>query len=263
MEKLGFYVIMLPFKGNMFEELSNAVTFETVGKGRKGNHLVRVSKSEIPIVRTTTKYSIPAHDFSSSHKRVLNSLESVININYPNISSLSFNNALIEVYDETYTKMKYHCDQCLDLESNSYIALFSCYEQPENITKHVLRKLKIKNKTSGEEFEFLLENNSVILFSLETNEKFQHKIVLEQVSGKREEQTPNKWLGITFRQSKTKIHFKEGKPCFSNGKELKLANEQEAKTFYILRGEENRSLGFTYPTIEYTLSIGDILKPKE
>lgn len=262
MEKLGFYILTLPFQNNMFEELSNEVIFEDVGKGRKGNHLVRVCNSEIPIVRTTTKYDIPAHNFSPTHIHVLNSIESVVSVSNFSIPPLSINNALIEVYDETYTKMKYHSDQCLDLEPNSYIALFSCYENPDEVTKQTLRKLKIKSKTSGEKFEFILENNSVVLFSLEANEKFQHKIVLEQVSGKREENITNKWLGITFRQSKTKIHFKDSRPFFSNGKELKLANELEAKAFYTLRGEENRSLSFIYPNIDYTLSIGDMLQPK-
>ena len=262
MKNLHFYKFKLPLENNLFDELSNSVDLEDVGKGRKGNHLVNLSEKGIPIVRTTTKYNKPAHNFSTIHNRVIDGINDVVkNNNETPFPSLSFNNALIEIYDSSYFKMKYHSDQCLDLATDSYIALFSCYERPDDLTENALRKLKVKSKTTDEEFEFSLENNSVILFSLATNTKFMHKIVLES-SNKQRLDSDNKWLGITFRKSKTFIHFKDDLPYFPNGEPLKLADEIQQKEFYKLRGQENKSIDFLYPTITYTLSISDTMIPK-
>jgi hypothetical protein len=60
MNNSGFYKITLPFENNLFDELSHSFHFEDVAKGRIGNHLVNVSAEGIPIVRTTTMYTIPA-----------------------------------------------------------------------------------------------------------------------------------------------------------------------------------------------------------
>ena len=72
----------------------------------------------------------------------------------------------------------------------------------------------------------------------------------------------NKWLGITFRKSKTFIQFQNNLPYFANGKPLKLADEVQQREFYKLRGQENKSLDFDYPSIAYTLSKSDTLLPK-
>ena len=72
----------------------------------------------------------------------------------------------------------------------------------------------------------------------------------------------NRWLGITFRKSKTYIHFKDNAPFFPNGERLNLANDDQSKEFYKLRGQENKSMDFTYQDLFYTLSIGDTLMPK-
>ena len=119
--------------------------------------------------------------------------------------------------------------------------------------------MKIQNKTTEEEFEFILENNTVIVFSLPTNTAFSHKIVLETS----QPDADNEWLGITFRQSKTFIHFRENLPYFVDGTPLKMADETESKAFYKLRGQENNSLDFIYPPLAYTLSEGDMLLPKD
>ena len=50
---------------------------------------------------------------------------------------------MIEIYDSKYCKMGFHTDQSLDLQENSYIGIFSCYNDP---TTKDLRKLKVKNK---------------------------------------------------------------------------------------------------------------------
>jgi len=262
MEKIGFHQFKLPLTGNLFTELSNAIDFEQVTQGRIGNHLVDMSEEGVPIVRTTTKYDIPAHNFDSLHHHITASIQEMVEGQaHIQLPDKPFNNALIEVYGQEYFKMGYHSDQCLDLERDSYIALFSCYERPEVLTKHHTRKLKIRSKTSQQEFDLLLENNSVVLFSLATNTQFQHKIVLEPAKGPKPP-IDNKWLGITFRKSKTWIRFKDNLPYLPNGEVLQLADETQRKEFYKLRGQENKSLNFEYPLLPYTISVADTLVPR-
>ena len=158
--------------------------------------------------------------------------------------------------------MNYHSDQCLDLDSNSYIGLFSCYENPNQLTEKNLRKLIVKDKVSNDEFEISLTHNSVVLFSLETNTKFLHKIILEALPNPKSLTMDNKWLGITFRKSKTFIQFKDNIPYFPNGELFELANDEQQSEFYKLRGQENYNLNFVYPKLTYTLSMGDTLIPK-
>jgi len=260
---LGFYKWILPLQKNLFNKLSSSVDFEDLGKGRKGNHLVKMEDESIPLVRTTSKYDTPANRFSDSHNSIANSITNIAK-NEIDLQDafLSFNNALIEIYDKNYFKMKYHSDQALDLDSDSYVALFSCYERPEEVLPPFLRKLKVKDKVTNETHEFSLENNSVILFSLSTNSKYQHKIVLDASSNKKDLLADNKWLGITFRKSKTFIQFKNNLPYFKNGAALKLADENQQREFYKLRGQENKSMDFNYPQIGYTLSKSDTLIPK-
>lgn len=259
-EKHGFYKFILPFGPDLFTELSGSADFEDVAKGRKGNHLVDMREGRAPLVRTTTKYNIPANCFSGMHHQIVESIKNEANGSVA--MPIDFNNALIEIYDHTYTKMKFHSDQSIDLAGDSFIALFSCYEQSDALPLSAIRKLKVKSKTSGEAFEFLLENNSVVLFSLETNTRYQHKIVLEPVKGAKPAEPGNRWLGITFRQSKTYIQFEEGQPRFSDGTILHLADEEQGKEFYRLRGMENESVDFVYPEMVYTLSPGDLLMPE-
>lgn len=263
MNNLGFYKFNLPLEVNLFGELLDANDFENVSKGRIGNHLVHVSDDGIPIVRTTTKYNIPAHNFSSIHHQIIEHINSVIqDSNLDILPPLHFNNALVEVYDAQYTKMKYHSDQSLDLDADSHIGLFSCYERPEELSQQNLRKLKIKDKVTNEEFEIPLEQNSIVLFSLSQNKKFHHKIVLEPIKGQKAAKLDNRWLGLTFRKSKTFIHFKNDLSYFPNGTLLNLADEEQQRTFYKLRSEENKNMNFSYPDITYTLSLGDTLIPK-
>ncbi len=262
-KKLGFYKWTLPLQMDLFKELSATVDFEDLGKGRKGNHLAQVENGNVPLVRTTSKYDKPAHRFSKIHDLIIDAVLNVVKgeVDLQHVP-ISFNNALIEIYEKSYSKMKYHSDQALDLEKDSYVALFSCYERAEEIAAPLLRRLRIKDKVTNEEQEFLLENNSVILFSLSTNLKYQHKIVLDTSSNKRDSLEDNRWLGITFRKSKTLVQFKNNLPYFENGEELRLANEDQQREFYKLRGEENKSLDFKYPWIAYTLSKSDTMIPK-
>lgn len=259
----GFYQLKLPLANDFFPELSSSIDFEEVGKGRLGNHLVKTGDAGIPLVRTTSKYDKPAHQFSDTHDLIANSIISAAkNIAELQNASIAFNNALIEIYNKDYFKMGYHSDQVLDLAGDSYVALFSCYERPTEVSPPFLRRLKVKNKITNEIHEFLLANNSVILFPLSTNSKYHHKIVLDASTNQKDLLPDNRWLGITFRQSKTFIHFQNNLPYFANGDALKLANEDQQREFYSLRSKENKSLDFDYPSITYTLSNSDILLPK-
>jgi hypothetical protein len=70
----------------------------------------------------------------------------------------------------------------------------------------------------------------------------------------------DKWLGITFRLSKTYIEFvNEISYFYKTDKKLKLANEEETKEFYKMRQTENKSINFEYPEINYTISESDLL----
>lgn len=260
----GFYKITLPLEKNLFGELSNSVSFEDVAKGRIGNHLVDISQKGIPIVRTTTLYNIPAHNFSAIHHKIVETVNETIKSDGTHqLPWLDFNNALIEVYDCNYATMKYHSDQCMDLEADSYIGLFTCYENPDKLTEKNLRKLKLKDKTTNEEFDITLTHNSIVLFSLSANTKFLHKIILESMPSLKKSESDNKWLGITFRKSKTFINFNDGSPRFASGEILELANDDQKAAFFKLRGEENTVTDFVYPKLSYTLSVGDTLAPKE
>lgn len=263
MNSSGFYKITLDLETNLFNELLGVTDFEPVVKGRIGNHLVNVGDNGIPIVRTTTKYNIPAHNFSAIHHMLVGRINDTIRENdLAGVPAQDFNNALIEVYDASYYKMNYHSDQNLDLDNDSYIGLFSCYERPDELTEQHIRKLKIKDKESDEEFEYSLTHNSVMLFSLATNTKFLHKIVLDAAPDPKQLVADNKWLGITFRRSKTYIQFENNLPHFSNGELLTLANKEQETEFYKLRGEENRNLNFVYPDLTYTVNAADIMRPK-
>jgi hypothetical protein len=263
MNDFGFYKITLPFERNLFNELSNSTEFEPTAKGRIGNHLVREEENRIPIVRTTSKYGIPAQNFCPIHDLVVKSInDTILENSMDNIPTQHFNNALIEVYDSIYSKMNYHSDQSLDLEDNSFIGVFSCYEQPDKLLEQNLRKLKIKNKVTDEEFEITLTHNSVILFSLTTNTNFFHKIVLDSPQNLKLPTPNNKWLGVTFRKSKTYVKIEDNLCYFCSGELLELANEKQEREFYQLRGQENRTVNFVYPNLAYTLSLGDMMKPK-
>lgn len=150
--------------------------------------------------------------------------------------------------------MGFHSDQALDLEDNSYIAIYSCYENTQNIKP---RKLIIKNKITNELSEINMDHNSVILFDLETNKKHLHKIIADASDEN------NKWLGITFRLSKTYIQYIDNIPFFYNTNHvLKLANDEEMKRFYKMRSDENKSINYQYPEIHFTVSSSDILNQK-
>ncbi len=247
-------------EGNLFEELLASVRFEDVGKGRQGAVLIKIDEtSSIPIVRTTTRYSTPAQHFQSVHDRLAQQIQTSASL------SIGFNNALIENYTNIYRTMGSHSDQALDLADESFIAIFSCYKHPE--LANPPRKLVVELKESGSDspkgtlrdrIEIPLTHNSVVLFDLDTNRRFKHKIVLDTAT-----QTPeNQWLGITFRSSKTFVRFCDRYPYFLDDASLTLANDEQRREFYHLRHRENNETDFTYPRITYTVSESDMMPPE-
>jgi hypothetical protein len=134
---------------------------------------------------------------------------------------------------------------------DSYICLFSCYNHSPNPSD--IRKLQIKEKNTKKNSERILDQNSIVIFSTSINRKYLHKIVLES------NKSDNKWLGITFRLSKTFVHFNNKLPLLSSGKMLVLANDDLRKQFLKYRKLENLQVDFIYPEIDYTISKSDLL----
>lgn len=227
-----FFKYVLSKKYN-YLDLIDGIIFEDMIKGRRGSILVN-DINNIPIVRSTTKYKNKVQKLIANHFELIKSIKKETKI-----EDLEFNNAMIELYTEEYSTMGFHSDQSLDLKEGSYICLFSCYNDIEN-----LRTLRIKNKLTHEINDIILENNSIVIFSLDTNSKYLHKIILENNKEK------SNWLGITFRLSKT----------FSKEIKLKLADEKETKEFYKMRSNENLMTYFKYPLIDYTISPSDLFE---
>jgi hypothetical protein len=242
----------LDIETNLFDELLTSTEFDDVIKGRQGAVLVDYKNEIAPIVRTTTSYNNSAQRFLPIHYDIISKIKE----KFKDVKDLYLNNALIEVYESIYYKMGFHTDQSLDLKKDSYICLFSCYEN-ETIPKDV-RKLQIKNKTTKEVSEVSLDHNSVVLFSTSTNQEHVHKIVLDQNS-----KSTNRWLGITFRLSDTFIKFNEGVPyIYPSDKVLRMATTNDKKEFYKHKSSENSNSEYEYPKLEYTISESDIMPVK-
>ncbi|MEV8454626.1 alpha-ketoglutarate-dependent dioxygenase AlkB [Streptomyces sp. NPDC052095] len=240
----------LPAEENPFAELSASALLEDVGKGRRGATLTRVDEAGgVPLVRTTTRYAGPAQRFRAVHERLARRIQDRAGI------PVGFNNALIETYTNAYATMGAHSDQALDLADGSFIAVFSCYRHPEAGPP---RKLLVEAKEpGGEEFGLPLAHNSVVTFSVESNRRLKHRIVLESPG----RAADNEWLGITFRTSKTLLRFSDGQPHLPNGPRLTVADEEQAREFYRLRRRENHEPDFAYPPLTYTVSGSDLRPP--
>mmetsp|Transcript_46092 Transcript_46092/g.133568 ORF Transcript_46092/g.133568 Transcript_46092/m.133568 type:complete len:722 (-) Transcript_46092:66-2231(-) len=238
-------------EGNVFEELLKSVKFEDVGKGRQGTVLIKPDETRgAPIVRTTTKYCAAAQCFQPVHVQLAQQIQQRASL------PVAFNNALIESYTNAYATMGFHSDQDLDLEGGSSIAVFSCYRHPEMSPP---RKLIVESKEpGGGTFEIPLTHNSVVVFSLETNRRFRHKIVLDTAAHPAE----NQWLGVTFRTSKTFVQLRGGLACFEDGAPLTLADDDQRREFYALRSSENKGTDFVYPRLTYTVSESDMMPPE-
>ncbi len=240
----------LPADGDLFTELAGSVSWEDLGKGRRGAVLTRVDESGgVPLVRTTTRYGGPAQRFRPVHEQLAQRIQQYAA--FP----LAFDNALIETYTNAYATMGAHSDQALDLADDSYIAVFSCYRFPEAVPS---RKLIVEPKQpGGDKVEIPLAHHTVVTFSVDANRHLKHRIVLETSA-----RTPEDlWLGVTFRTSKTTIRYRDGHAHLPDGTRLLLADEDQQREFYRLRRRENRETDFTYPRLGYTVSESDLLAP--
>ena len=158
-----FYKITLPCNTHLFADLQAHTQFDTITKGRLGNTLIKKSSAGIPLVRTTSQYQHPALAFTPCHQKIVEHINAALEQHA--LPHTDFNNALAEVYDASYSTMKFHSDQCLDIKTPSCIALFSCYENPDLLTDKQVRTLRVKHKNSDEQFDIPLTHNSVVLFS--------------------------------------------------------------------------------------------------
>ena len=226
-----------------FDELVGSVRFDDVTKGRRGAVLVKADERGVPIVRTTTAYGAPAQPFRTVHDRLAEEIRERAGLAHP------LNNALVEHYTHAYATMKRHSDQALDLAEASSIAVYSCYRDPGRPS----RRLIVKPKGPGDAFEVPLDHGCAITFSLDTNRRFSHAIVL------RANAPDNDWLGITFRTSKTRVRFVDGAPTLADGTRLVLASEKQRRELFQLRRRENDETDFAYPPIAYTISESDLL----
>lgn len=251
----AFQVFTLPVADNLFAELQAGVPFEAVGKGRQGAVLVRPTPNgEVPIVRTTTAYRNPAQLFQAVHLQLAAQIQAWLEQKFG--LTQRFNNALIECYSNAYTRMGSHSDQALDLAEGSLIALFSCYQYPERALPP--RKLIVEAKAEGGgSFEIPLTPNSVVVFSVDSNRRFKHRIELQKTPS-----TPdNQWLGLTLRTSKTFVHFSAEQACLPDGSPLTLATDEQRQAFLQMRRRENQESDFCYPLLGFTLSESDRLPP--
>lgn len=231
---------------NIFDTLFQSVDFEVITDGRWGANIVDTKDGLVPIVRTTSNYNNPNQNFRSVHYDLVDKIKNTVNI-----PGIQFNNAMVELYDFRYIRMGFHTDQSLDLDNNSYICIFSCYDNPSS-----LRTLQIQDKVTRKLSEISLDDGSLVIFSVETNKTHVHKIIGENNS-------TNQWLGITFRLSKTFIMFNNEIPYFyPNSQQLRIANDDEKRELMRYKGIENREISYTYPQIDFTISCGDMIQLK-
>lgn len=252
----------LPAEADLYAELSASVRWEDVGKGRQGAVLAKVDDSGgVPLVRTTTQYALPAQRFRAVHERLAQQIQERAEL------SVAFNNALIECYTNAYTKMGSHSDQALDLADESFIAVYSGYRDPAaGPPRKLIFEAKGPDGPDGpdgsdgeglERLEIPLGHNSVVVFSVAANRRLRHKIVLDAPA-----QAPdNRWLGVTFRTSKTLVRFCDADAYLSQGARLLPADDEQRREFYRLRRRENNETDFTYPWLTYTVSDSDLMPP--
>lgn len=234
----GFRAWRLP-AADAFATLLASARLEDLGTGRRGAVLVDVAADgAVPLVRTTTAYRTAAQPFREAHAALARAIRD------GGALPLPFNNALIEHYTPAYASMKRHSDQALDLAEGSVIAVYSCYRDPARPS----RRLVVTPKPAGVAFDIPLLHGGVVVFSLETNRRFTHKIA------PCERAPDNDWLGVTFRTARTFVRFAGGEPRLASGARLTLAGEDERRAFFQLRRRENAERDFAYPAIDYTIS---------
>jgi hypothetical protein len=242
---------MIDLGPKTFEVLAQPEHLTQAARGRRGGLLVHVENEEVPLLRSSSAFDSPCL-FSECHYQLMQRIREVE-------AAALFNNAMIEMYDANYTTMGFHTDCGLDLAPGTFIALFSCYNDPDAVDNY--RTLHIRNKTTNEETKLTLHHNSVVLWSVEANKQHVHSIILEAAA-------PSKkvaWLGLTLRCSKTFVRFDEDRVprLIASNKVLHLASVQEKHALFRQKGAENRLVEFDYNDgIDFTVSPGDLVCPR-
>jgi len=283
-----FHQQALSFRENLYAALAHASHFSNAYVGRKGGILVQCDAHDnVPIVRTTTEYPAGPLAFSNLHLTIVEEIRKALHAPH-----LEFNNAMIEMYNQQYRKMKFHSDQALDLVDGSLICVYSCYKNPA--TTKYKRILIVKHKQTNQVTRYSMDHNSIIVFSTKANQEHVHRIVLETDPSSRprprsqgQDQDDDgadevggdnsEWIGITFRLSKTYITVdraqeqeqKQDTPFIAarfrdSGQVLRLTTEDvEKKEFRKLKGNENMQVAFVYPELDYTLSASDLMPARK
>eukprot|EP00730_Choanoeca_flexa_P011543 TRINITY_DN27045_c0_g1_i1.p1 TRINITY_DN27045_c0_g1~~TRINITY_DN27045_c0_g1_i1.p1 ORF type:complete len:298 (+),score=40.49 TRINITY_DN27045_c0_g1_i1:22-915(+) len=197
----GFRRVSLATAPATFDELYTATkAWEDICPGRQGAILVAPLQLEdhkrlvVGISRSTTSYNRPAQIMKESHRAIADAVAAAAGL-----ANQSFNNIMIERYNQRYRRMGYHCDQSWDLAADSCIAVYSCYEHPDQPAS---RMLQVRAKAEPEKvMSIVLEHNTAVVFDLDTNKHCTHKIIPTQNA------PDNDWLGMTMRQSHLLIGY--------------------------------------------------------
>lgn len=241
-----------------FDTLTQSIPFEQFPPTRQVANIAEFnSKGHIPIVRTTTTYKQQVQPMPPAFLALRDAITKAITTATGRCPE--FNNAMAELYEPEYRKMGFHTDQAQDLAEDSLICISSCYESssasstPSNgkaVKPSPPRLLIVNDKRSGDEknvTEIPMHDNSRIVFSTATKALHKHKIVGRGCT--------RRWLGITFRTSKTYVERREEKLYFvDSGRLLREAREEEAVEIRKCKGEENRETAFEWPEMDFTLS---------
>jgi hypothetical protein len=242
---------------DVFYTLCKGVVFEKGRCGRDGAVALWPNMDDgYPIVRSTTKYFTP-------HQLITLPLERLIKAvcKQAPIPNLSFNNAMVELYYSSYRSMGLHSDMAMDLDETSYICLFNCYKPTAKQDK---RQLVVQHKITGAVQIFVLEENTAVLFSVEQNALYRHKIV-PVMACPDPDASDSVYLGITLRFSKRSVKYLDGRVVLETGRELELlTNKLDIKEFHKLRSCENASpkpYVYSYVQSAQTLSPSDMMEP--
>ena len=150
--------------------------------------------------------------------------------------------------------MDAHSEQALDIQAGSFIAVYTCYEHPDLASPPSRMLLVESKKRGGPRFEVPLLHNSAVVFSLDANSKYRHRIVLKTLG-----LAKNRWLGLTFRTSKTHVRFRDGLAFLAAPQAL--GDDQQLQEFRKLKSRENQEIGFACPHLACTASPSDTLPP--
>lgn len=244
-----FRLLSLCAPESLFEPLQASACFEPLGTGRSAAVLTQCdTQGRTPLVRTTTRYQVPAQPFLPLHRALASEIARLT------AAPVLWNNALLEHYTGAYRKMGFHSDQALDLAEPSHIAIFSCYRDPLSPSRKLV--VEPKQGTLGRATELMLPHHGVVLISTATNRAWRHKIVPHGLHD------ANEWIGLTLRTSNTWLRFSAGRPYLESGESLELACASQQVAMLAMRRQENLQTAFCYPALTHTLSESDLVEPQ-